>query len=49
MNTSDIALLATEAATSGGSGTFIKGIAITIAFIVVFVGSVWLGQALVGR
>lgn len=42
MNISGAALLATEAATSGGSGTFIKGIAITIAFIVVFVGSVWL-------
>ncbi len=42
LNTSDIALLATEAATSGGEGTFVKGIAITIAFIVVFVGSVWL-------
>ncbi len=42
MNTSDIALLATEAATSGGSGTFVKGIAITVAFIVIFVGSVWL-------
>ena len=42
VNTSDIALLATEAATSGGEGVFIKGIAITVAFIVVFVGSVWL-------
>jgi hypothetical protein len=37
-----IAILATEAATSGGEGVFVKGIAITIAFIVVFVGSVWL-------
>ncbi|MEX0790581.1 MAG: hypothetical protein WD178_07385 [Actinomycetota bacterium] len=42
MNTSDIALLATEAATSGGGDHFVKGIAITVAFIVVFVGSVWL-------
>jgi hypothetical protein len=42
MRSSDIALLATEAATSGGGGTFVKGVAITVAFIVVFVGSVWL-------
>lgn len=42
MNASDIALLATEAATSGGGDHFVKGIAITVAFIVVFVGSVWL-------
>ncbi|HEX2150081.1 MAG TPA: biotin/lipoyl-containing protein [Actinomycetota bacterium] len=42
VNASEIALLATEAATSGGEGVFVKGIAITIAFIVVFVGSVWL-------
>lgn len=37
-----MAVLATEAATSGGGDHFVKGIAITIAFIVVFVGSVWL-------
>ena len=47
MITSDVALLATEAATSGGSGTFGKGIAVTIAFIVVFVGSVWLLTAMI--
>ncbi len=39
---SEIALLATEAATGGGGDHFWKGIAITVAFIVVFVGSVWL-------
>jgi hypothetical protein len=42
VTTSDVALLATEAATSGGGGNFVKGVAITVAFIVVFVGSVWL-------
>jgi biotin carboxyl carrier protein len=44
---SDIALLATEAATSGGGDHFWKGIAITVAFIVIFVGSVWLLTAMI--
>jgi hypothetical protein len=42
LRTSDLVLLATEAASSGGGDNFVKGVAITIAFIVVFVGSVWL-------
>lgn len=43
LNTSDIVLIAAEAATGGGGDDlFIKGIAVTVAFIVVFVGSVWL-------
>lgn len=44
----ELLLLATEApAAGGGDGTFIKGILITLAFIVVFVGSVWLLTAMV--
>lgn len=43
----DIALLATEAASTGDPGVFWKGIAITVAFIVVFVGSVWLLTAMI--
>lgn len=38
----ELLLLATEAPAEGGDGMFLKGILITIAFIVVFVGSVWL-------
>ncbi|MBW3591494.1 MAG: hypothetical protein KY393_06575 [Actinobacteria bacterium] len=38
----ELLLLATEAPADNGDGTFLKGILITIAFIVVFVGSVWL-------
>jgi biotin-dependent enzyme len=37
-----LVLLATEAASTGGGGTFIKGVAVFIGFIVFFVGSVWL-------
>ncbi|HEX2053341.1 MAG TPA: biotin/lipoyl-containing protein, partial [Actinomycetota bacterium] len=43
----DIALLATEAASSGDPDVFWKGIAVTVAFIVVFVGSVWLLTAMI--
>ncbi|HVL52480.1 MAG TPA: biotin/lipoyl-containing protein [Actinomycetota bacterium] len=44
---SDIALLAAEAVTTGGGDHFWKGIAITVAFIVIFVGSVWLLTAMI--
>ncbi|MEX2587185.1 MAG: biotin/lipoyl-containing protein [Actinomycetota bacterium] len=38
----DLLLLATEAPASGDDGLFLNGILVTVAFIVVFVGSVWL-------
>jgi biotin-dependent enzyme len=37
-----IVLLATEAASSGGGGTFFKGVAVFLGFIFFFVGSTWL-------
>lgn len=40
-------LLATEAAPAGGSGTFVKGIAVFVAFIVFFVGATWLLSAMI--
>lgn len=43
----ELLLLATEAPAANGDGTFLKGILITIAFIVVFVGSVWLLTAMI--
>jgi hypothetical protein len=44
---SSIVLLATEAAAGGGGGNFVKGVAVFIGFIVVFVGSVWLLTAMI--
>jgi hypothetical protein len=41
-----VVLLATEAA-EGGGGSFIKGLAVFVAFVVFFVGSVWLLTAMI--
>lgn len=38
----DFLLLAVAAPAPGGTGTFVKGLAVFIAFVVIFVGSVWL-------
>lgn len=40
-------LLATEAAPAGGSGTFIKGVAAFLGFIIFFVGATWLLTAMI--
>jgi len=37
-----LVLLATEAASSGGGGNFVKGVAVFLGFMIFFVGSVWL-------
>ncbi|MGQ0680106.1 MAG: biotin/lipoyl-containing protein [Actinomycetota bacterium] len=40
-------LLATEAASAGGTGAFLKGLAVFIGFMVFFVGGTWLLSAMV--